>query len=100
MSDPTQEVPKFSVDFVYDEEAAEEMPHWYMNGQDMGVMDWEMTEDGKHGYIDYLDHENFIKEHHLGRIAIPALAEDLHTIYPKLETVDFPRRQEVFKQVA
>lgn len=97
MSNPAQEAPKFSVDIIDDEETGEPTPHWYMNGQDMGPMDWEMTGDGRHGFIDYLSHYSEIKSRHLGRVALPAIAQNLHLRYPDLETVDFPDRQEVFR---
>lgn len=100
MSNPNQQVPELTVDIVYDEAAGEHKPHWFMNGADMGEMDWEMSADGKHGFVDYVSRQDLITEQHLGRIVLPVLAEGLHLLYPQLETVDFPKRQEVFKRVA
>ncbi len=103
MSNPNQEVPKITVNFIDDPESGELTPHWYMNHQDMGQVDWAMTSDEQHGFVDFLGHTSFILEKRLGRLILPALAKDFRAIYPRLETIDFPPEfhdhQEVFENV-
>lgn len=81
-------------------EGDEQPYHIFIDRVDRGVFDWEMSGDGKHGYIEYAEADVDIREMHIKKLAWAVITNCMHSIYPELETIDYTCGQEVFKNAS